>query len=64
MVKDTGEIDPRYIHKASCRDCGAILEYVKKDVKSYSGTDYGGGPDGMDWVDCPKCGGKAVIRSW
>lgn len=56
--------DPAIVKRVSCRGCGARLEYVPNDVKSYSGTDYGGGPDGMEWVDCPKCGKRAVIRSW
>ena len=47
-----------------CRNCGATLEYVPNEVKSRHGHDYGGGPDGEEWVTCPNCGKKAVIRSW
>lgn len=47
-----------------CRDCGATLEYVPNDVKSRHGQDYSGGPDGCTWVDCPACGGAAIIESW
>ncbi len=56
--------DPAIVKKVSCRNCGARLEYTPNDVKTYSGTDYSGGPDGMDWVDCPNCNKRAVIRSW
>lgn len=50
--------------RVTCKQCSAIVEYTDHEVKSYSGTDYGGGPDGQEWVDCPNCGGRAIIRSW
>jgi hypothetical protein len=56
--------DPQIVKYVSCRNCGVRLEYVPNDVRSYHGTDISGGPDGLEWVDCPKCSGRAVIRSW
>ena len=47
-----------------CRNCGVTLEYVPADVKSYHGTDIGGGPDGCEWIDCPRCSKRVTIRSW
>jgi ribosomal protein S27AE len=47
-----------------CGECGATLEYVPNEVKSYSGTDKSGGPDGCEWVNCPNCSKRAIIRSW
>lgn len=47
-----------------CRGCGATIEYVPNEVQSRSGTDYGGGPDGVEWVNCPNCGKQITIRSW
>lgn len=47
-----------------CKNCGATLSYVPRDVKSRHGTDYGGGPDGAEWIDCPECNSNVVIRSW
>jgi hypothetical protein len=47
-----------------CRECGATLEYVPNEVKSYHGTDISGGPDGCAWVNCPSCDKPAIIRSW
>ena len=47
-----------------CKNCGAMLEYYPIDVKCYSGTDIGGGPDGCEWVDCPECQSRVNIRSW
>ncbi len=56
--------DEKVKKRVTCKNCSAIIEYVPNDVKHYNGTDYSGGSDGMEWVDCPNCGGKAVIRSW
>ena len=55
---------PEVVKQIVCRHCGATLEYVPNDVKSYHGTGIGGGPDGQEWVDCPNCNKKAIIRSW
>lgn len=50
--------------RVTCRGCGAINEYFSNEVQSYHGTDYGGGPDGQEWVVCAGCGGRAIIKSW
>lgn len=63
MVKVVGR-DESAVKRVTCRSCAAILEYNLSEVKSQHGRDYGGGPDGMEWVDCPNCGKPAVIRSW
>lgn len=59
-LKPAREIAKRVV----CRECGATLEYIPIDVKSYHGTDMSGGPDGYEWVDCPNCKKRAIIRSW
>ena len=56
--------DPKVVKHTTCGGCGAQLEFVPNDVKSRSGTDYGGGPDGAEWVVCPDCGKDVIIRSW
>jgi hypothetical protein len=52
------------VKQVVCKHCWATLEYVPNEVKSYHGTDMGGGPDGREWVDCPNCNKEATIRSW
>lgn len=47
-----------------CKGCGATLEYVPNEVQSYHGRDYGGGPDGHEWIVCPNCTKKVILRSW
>lgn len=63
MVKVVGK-DEKAVKRITCKSCASILEYTLNEVKSRHGTDYGGGPDGCEWVDCPSCGNKAIIRSW
>lgn len=63
MVKVIGEA-PEAVKQTVCRACAARLEYTQHEVKEYHGTDISGGPDGMEWIDCPRCGNKAIIRSW
>lgn len=56
--------DKSVVKELVCRHCGATLEYTPTDVRSCHGTDLGGGPDGQEWVDCPNCKERAVIRNW
>lgn len=50
--------------RVDCPHCGARIGYVGNDVHQSNGKDYGGGPDGREWVDCPQCGKDITIRSW
>ena len=56
--------DPEVVKCISCRQCGARLEYTPIDVQSVNGTDYGGGPDGQEWIICPNCNKQVIIRAW
>ncbi len=45
--------------------CGARIEYAPAEVKTlWSGTDYGGGPDGAEGFKCPKCGENIITKRW
>jgi hypothetical protein len=52
------------VKRITCKNCGARLEYAPNDVKECHGHDLGGGPDGQEWVSCPNCKKRAIIRSW
>ena len=58
------EPDGSVLKEIVCSNCGATLTYVPNEVQSYNGTDYSGGSDGCEWVDCPNCNKKAIINSW
>lgn len=50
--------------KKVCPHCGYRLEYTDNDVSTRNGTDYGGGPDGCDYIICPRDGKEVILRSW
>jgi len=63
MVKVVGDA-PEAVKQATCRSCAKRLEYTQSEVRERHGTDYGGGPDGCEWIVCPNCGHDVVLRSW
>ena len=63
MVEIIGEA-PEAKKRITCQNCATVLEYAQNEVKVYHGKDYSGGPDGREWIVCPKCGKDVNIRSW
>lgn len=64
MVEIVG-IDEKAKKKITHKECGAILLYLPNEVVTlWSGTDYGGGPDGATGFKCPHCGGNVIIERW
>lgn len=63
MARVVEEIPVQY-KRVLCQNCGRTIEYVQAEVKSYHGTDYGGGPDGREWIVCPHCGKDITLKSW
>lgn len=60
VVADAPEVEKH----VNCRGCAKRIAYVGNDVHKREGTDYGGGPDGREWIVCPNCGKQITIRSW
>ena len=56
--------DPKVEKLVSCKNCGARLAYVPNDVLTRNGKDYSGGADGEDYIICPVCNKKHILRSW
>ncbi len=50
--------------KVECDECGSTIGYFKEDIEEYHGTDISGGPDGQEWINCPECREKIILRSW
>jgi hypothetical protein len=64
MPKVVG-IDESILKRATCRHCGAINEYMPKEVRVlWSGTDYGGGPDGAEGFNCANCSEHVITKRW
>jgi hypothetical protein len=57
--------DDRAMKRATCSSCASIVEYAPGEVRTlWSGTDYGGGPDGARGLNCPSCGGQVITERW
>ena len=56
--------DSSVVRKIICKSCGVELEYLPVEVLTRSGTDYSGGPDGEEYIVCPNCGERVIIRAW
>lgn len=58
-------IDESVKKEITCRNCATKLRYTPSDVVTlWSGTDYGGGPDGAEGFKCPKCNRDIIINRW
>jgi len=58
-------IEPPSGHKkVKCQECFAKIGYTPGEVKSVNGRDYGGGSDGHEFIVCPNCGKKIILRTW
>jgi transcription initiation factor IIE alpha subunit len=58
-------VDEAAKKRATCRNCASVLEYMPSEVRElWSGTDYGGGPDGARGFTCPKCGENVITERW
>ena len=56
-------LDPDIAKRVSCRECGARLQYVPKDVlAAVQGGCIGGGVDTYYYIKCPNCGEQTRVR--
>lgn len=62
MAKIIGE-DSSAGEVKSCRGCGALVKYFEKDIKTRNGR-FMGEDTGEEYVECPRCKHKIILRSW
>lgn len=48
--------------RVSCRGCGGINEYFRNEIQSRIVSDYGGGRDEYNWINCAGCGKEISVR--
>lgn len=64
MAKSLG-LNQEFLKTITCCSCAHKIAYAQGEVRNlYTGTDYGGGPDGADGFNCPNCNEIIVTRSW
>lgn len=59
MAKVIGQ-DTKIAKQATCKKCGAIVEYYFADVKKQIVRDYGGGSDTEYTCTCPACSNHII----
>lgn len=62
MPKKIGQ-DTKLIRKATCKNCGAKLEYYPREVKHHTTLDLSDNPDTTYWIECPECCKRVTVRS-
>ncbi len=53
---------PSVVKEVICRNCGATLQYVPKDIQSRTYKDYDGGSNTDYFINCPPCGEKVFVK--
>ena len=54
---------PNIAKQVACTNCGALLEYVPKDIKRGAfNRDYLGDADILSYIDCPNCLGRCKLE--
>lgn len=57
--------DKSVFKRVTCQKCGTINEYVPGEVRTlWSGSDYGGGPDGAEGFNCASCDAQVITKRW
>jgi DNA-directed RNA polymerase subunit RPC12/RpoP len=56
------EPHPTVVKQVVCKNCGATLEYVPRDVQSFTSSDYTGGIDVTMFIKCPPCGQNVTVK--
>lgn len=56
------EPHPGVVKEVICRNCGATLNYVPKDVLESKVSDYTGDYDIVKFINCPPCGNKVYVK--
>ena len=63
MIKVIGNA-PKVAKQATCRNCGAILEYMPCDVQEVTARDISGCADIDYYIVCPKCGNRVFTKKY
>lgn len=55
---------PSVVKEVVCRNCGATLNYVPKDIQGRVTVDYAGGRDTIYFISCPPCGHEVYVKKY
>jgi DNA-directed RNA polymerase subunit RPC12/RpoP len=52
------------VKQVICGNCGSTLEYVPRDIKSRTVSDYTGDRDTVYYIQCPECNDKVTVKRY
>lgn len=47
-----------------CRNCGCTLQYVPRDIKERTVSDYTGDRELVRYIECPECNDQVTVRGY
>lgn len=50
--------------RVTCRHCSSRLEYLPKEVQVLKWVDTPDTPGRQEYIVCPACGAKVVLKQW
>lgn len=52
------------VKETICRNCGSTLQYVPRDVKERTVSDYTGDREIVRYIDCPECNDRVTVKGY
>jgi DNA-directed RNA polymerase subunit RPC12/RpoP len=50
------------VREVDCHRCGCKLEYTYNDIRDGVDSDYTGGRDNYNYIECPNCAGTIKVK--
>lgn len=55
---------PSVVKEVICRNCGSTLQYVPRDIKERTVSDYTGDREIVRYIDCPTCSHQVTVKGY
>lgn len=55
---------PSVTKETICRNCGAVLQYVPRDIKQRTVSDYTGDRETISYIECPECDHQLTVKGY
>ena len=52
------------VKETVCKNCGSTLQYVPRDIKERTVSDYTGDREIVRYIECPVCAHQATVKGY
>jgi uncharacterized protein with PIN domain len=52
------------VKETICKNCGSTLQYVPRDIKERTVSDYLGDRDIIKYIECPECNDHVTVKGY